>query len=67
LRLSAAGGRDGVAAGLAGWTAAQAWDRHFPGNPPSLPTKEVMPLEQFLLNVLAGVVVALIIRWFDRK
>jgi hypothetical protein len=39
----------------------------FPGDPPSLSTKGVMLLEQFLLNVLAGVVAALIVRWFNRR
>jgi hypothetical protein len=36
------------------------------GNPPSLFDKEVMPVVQFLLNVLAGVLVVLIVRWIDR-
>jgi hypothetical protein len=33
------------------------------GNPPTSSDKEVMPMEQFLLTIAAGVVVALIVHW----
>jgi hypothetical protein len=58
--------KTGVRVELAALTAAQAWDKNSVGQSSESPDREVMPMEQFLLDVLAtivaGVLVALIVR-----